>query len=480
MRINIIERFLKAEDERQITQYLTVITATITLFTAGIHQGWGGPSLIKILSDEYPIPVTEEEASYITIIGPVGHVIGSFLASYLADYIGRKNTVLSIGIPQVLSFILIYFSFHDKFLLYIARILGGIGEGASLALLPCYIAEVAEPSVRGTLGSFVNLLLLFGQLFINSIGSFYTIHVTALICLIMPTIFWLTFIHMPESPYYCLMKEDPAGATKALQALRRKRNVDKELAQLTFDVKRQMSEKGTCKDLFSIKANRKAFILVTTTRFFQVFTGSIALMSYQQIMIAQSTNLSPVMGSTVLIISGIIMVLIASYYIDRLGRKPTFLFSAVFTAVSLLSQAIFLTLRDYTSVDVSAVSWLPLLIMIFYNLAFRGGLGVVTNIFISEIYSTSIKAIAMSLGGLNFAIIMIISTKMYQATADYVGLAVPFYIFAFTTFVGALFFYLILPETKGKTLETIQQDLKSKKKEIATIDRNITITCIKL
>ncbi|KAF7268081.1 hypothetical protein GWI33_018743 [Rhynchophorus ferrugineus] len=464
MKINIIQRFLTKEDGSKVTQYLVVITATITLFTAGIYQGWAGPSLLKILSEEYPIDVTAEEASYITIIGPVGHVIGGFSASYLADYIGRKNTVLSIGIPQVISFLLIYFSYHTVYLLYIARILGGIGEGASLALLPCYIAEVADPSVRGTLGTFVNLLLLFGQLFINTVGSFLTIHDTAMICIIFPVVFWLTFAHMPESPYYCLMKKDVDGARRALQMLRRKNNVDKEVIQLSADVDRQMSEKGTYKDLFLIKSNRKAFLLVSATRIFQVFTGSIALMSYVQIMISQATELSPVTGSTVLIVAGAIMVLTSSMYVDKFGRRPTLIVSALTTALSLLAQALFLSLRDYTALDLSSVSWLPLLIMIINYLSFRGGLGVVTNIFISEIYSTSIKAKAMSLGSLNFAIVMIISTKMYQLTADYVGLAVPFYIFAFTTFASVLFFYFVLPETKGKTLEVIQQELKGNAK----------------
>lgn len=366
----------------------------------------------------------------------------------------------------MLSFVLIYFSYHSIYLLYVARILGGIGEGASLALLPVYIAEVAEPHVRGTLGSFVNLLLLFGQLFINSVGSYMSIHATAMICLMFPFIFWFTFMHMPESPYYCLMKGDSKSARYSLELLRRTNNVEKELAQLASDVQRQMSEKGSYKELFCIKANRKAFLLVSLTRTFQVFTGSIALMSYQQIMFRESTNLSPILGSTVLIIAGIVMVIATSFYIDKYGRKPTFVISSFFSCTSLLSQALFLTLRDYTNVDVSQLSWLPVVIMVLNSIAYRAGLGVVTNIFISEIYSASIKAIAMSLGSLIFALTMIVSTKLYQYTADYVGLAVPFYIFGFSTFIGTIYFYFFLPETKGKTLETIQQELKQKNRNL--------------
>ncbi|XP_050298938.1 facilitated trehalose transporter Tret1-like [Anthonomus grandis grandis] len=467
----LVQRFFNKEDGGHFTQYLTVFTATITLFTAGIYQGWGGPSLMKILSDDFPIEVTEEEASYMMIIGPLGHVAGGFLASHLADFIGRKYTVLAIGLPQLLSFIVIYVSYYNIGLLYVARILGGLGEGASLALLPCYIAEVAEPSVRGSLGSFPNLLLLFGQLFINLVGSYLSIHVTALICLAFPIIFWITFVHMPESPYYCFMKEDEEGARKSLQTLRRKLDVDKELKQLALDVNRQMSEKGSYGDLFRIYANKKAFFLVSVTRIIQVFTGSIALMSYQQVMLSQATDLSPILASVVLITSGIVMVIVASFYIDKAGRKLSLFYSSTFTCLALLSQGIFLTVRDYTHLDISKVSWLPLPIMLLYNIAFRGGLGVVTNIFTSEIYSASIKAKAMSLGGLINAISMIISTKLYQIAADYVGLAVPFYIFAFTTFLGTLFFYFVLPETKGKSLERIQQELKCKQAVTAAESR---------
>lgn len=118
MQFNPLAIFSNKNDGKQLTQYLAVISgkftsfqkvcklkvvipATITLFTTGIYQGWGSPSLVKILSDEYPIEVTEDEASYITIIGALGHVTAGFLASQLSDRIGRKSTIIGIAIPQV-------------------------------------------------------------------------------------------------------------------------------------------------------------------------------------------------------------------------------------------------------------------------------------------------------------------------------------------------------------------------------------------
>ncbi|XP_060528767.1 facilitated trehalose transporter Tret1-like [Cylas formicarius] len=456
-------RMQEKDDGGKLTQYLAVLSATVVLFTSGLYQGWPAPSLTKIFSDEYPFEVNEEEGSYITIIGPMGHVIGGFIWSYLLDKIGRKKALLTISIPQILSFGLIFFSSYGKYLLYIARVLGGMGEGASFTVVPGYIAEVAEPEVRGILGSFICSSISIGLLVINLVGSFMDIHATALVCLAFPIFFLLIFSIMPETPYFHLMNKDVEKARESLQILRRQHNVEKELKQLTADVERQMSERGTFKDLFFIDSNRRALIMVVCMRFFGLFSGAVAFASYNQILIAQSTNIDPTLGSTIILIILIATVFLSCFYIDRIRRKTLFTVSSAFVSLSLFSQAIFLTIRDYTSVDVSSCSWLPLLIMIIFNFAFMAGIGVGANIFIGEIYSTSIKSKAMFIGSVVFSTCVISTTKFYQYTADNLGLAVPFYCFGIITFFGTLFYHFVMVETQGKSLETIQRELKGMK-----------------
>ncbi|KAF7268083.1 hypothetical protein GWI33_018745 [Rhynchophorus ferrugineus] len=456
MKVNILERFLAKEDGKQLTQYLAVISATLTLFSVGIYQGWSGPSLVKILSDEYPIPISQEEASYITIIGSVGHIVGGFLAGFLSDSIGRKLSIISISIPQILSLILIYFSDHSKILLYVARVLQGIGEGAGISIVPCYIGEIAEPSVRGVLGVFMAITI--------SGGSFFTLHEAAIICLIVPLLFLLTFTSMPESPYFNLMKKDYEGAKISLQMLRRKNSVEKELLNLTVDVDRQMSERGNFRDLLANPSNRKAFMIVSLMRTFQGYTGFGAFVSYNQIMITETTDISPILGSSLLLTVNMIMMYLSSTYIEKIGRRLLFILSSGLCFSALIFQAVFLTVRDYTTIDLTFCSWLPFVIVFFFNIFFCGGLGPGVNIFISEIYSTSIKARALCLGSIVFCLTNIGSTKLYQLTATYIGMAVPFYLFAFITFCGLMFFIWCVPETRGKSLEAIQQELKGENK----------------
>ncbi|CAG9762036.1 unnamed protein product [Ceutorhynchus assimilis] len=452
MRLNLLNISHAKDDGKQVTQYLASIS--------GIYQGWPSPSLVKILSNEYPIEVTEEEASYIAVIGSIGHVFAAFLAASLSDWIGRKNTILCIALPQIASFSLISFSYHSKILLYFAQVLAGMGEGASFAVVPSYIAEISEPNIRGTLGTYSTLAMTFGTLFINTIGTYLSIPMAALICHAFPILFLLTFSSMPESPYYCLMKNNSKEAHTNLQILRRSQNITEEIKEISQAVKRQMSERGTFKDLFMVDSNRKAFIIATAARIFQAYTGVAAITAYTQIIILQNTNFSALLGSTMIFAGKLVAIMVSFTYIDRIGRKPMFALCCLGCALILYAQAIFLTIKDYTNINMESILWVPVLLILLWNIVFAGGLASGVNIYIGEIFSTSIKAKAMSASGVTFALTFMSTVKIFQYTSDNIGAAVPFYIFATFSLVGTMYLAFVIPETKGKTLETIQQELK--------------------
>ncbi|XP_030761292.1 facilitated trehalose transporter Tret1-like isoform X2 [Sitophilus oryzae] len=430
----------------------------------GGYQGWTAPSLVKLLSDEYPIPISQEDASIVATIGCLGHVIGGFLGSSLSDLIGRKTTIMSIGIPQIISPTLVYFSDSSKYMLYAARIVGGIGEGANIAIVGSYIAEIVVPKVRGILGGFTTIFICLGMLTVNVTGSYLTIKETSLVMALFPVIFWICFMFMPESPYYYLMKNKPEKAKESLKILRRKHDIEKEFDQLTLDVQRQMLARGGFRDLFCIPINRQVLILVTLLRFFQFYTGYMAFTAYMQLMIVQTTNLSPVFGSSLLFLAGILVMIPGLFYIDKIGRRTLFLISMVLCFAALISMAVFLTIRDYSTIDLSSVSYMPLIFVTLYNIFFCGGLGLGVNIYIAEVYPANIKASGLAIASIVYAFTVTSSTKIYQFTADYVGASVPFYIFAGTTVLGVIYIYCFVPETKGKTLGMIQNELRNRRK----------------
>lgn len=419
----------------------------------------------KLISADYPYHITKEEASYITIIAPIGDVIGSLLATTVLDVIGRKKTILYSGVPQFLSFGLIALSNFSPILLYIARLIGGIAEGVFFVCVPIYIGEVAQPQVRGVLGTLFTAVLILGIVVVNIVGYYLSINQTALVFLPFPLLFMLSFAQMPETPYFSLMQNRTNEAEKSLRFLRRKQNVENELASLTKDVNRQMSERGSYVDLFKIKSNRKACIAMAGMRIVQQFAGISTFTFYYQLLFREATDsIPPHFGSILMSSLQTIFTWLASFFIDKSGRKPLLIFSCTGVSLVLILQGVFFSLRDFAGVDVFSVKYLPLVGMVVYIAVFAVGLGSVVNLMLGELFSASIKAKALGLMNIVFGVTMFISTKFYQYTTDTVGIAVPMYTFGICAGLGTFFCWLCVPETKGKTLEEIQQELKGNKR----------------
>nr|CAH7712265.1 unnamed protein product [Callosobruchus chinensis] len=446
-----------------LTQYLAVVSASICIFTAGINYGWPLPSLKRLMSDEFPLEVTEEDASYVTITNNVGNLIGGILSTFFIDRFGRKYTSMVYSVLLMVSLVMIYLSWLHMGLLYAARIIGGIGEGGPFVILVTYAAELASPKIRGALCSLLTIAYIAGSLFINIVGSFFDIYKTALICLAFPLIFLATIACMPDTPYYYLLKKDDDAAVRSLKFFRMKDDVEKEIEELKIAVARQLSEKGRLVDLFLIDSNRKALILTTFARIFQQWSGASAFGQFYQTMLEQSTDMSPVLGSSIIITVQIIAIILSSSFVDRLGRKPIIVISYGVNCIILVVFATFLIIRDNTSIDTSSFSWLPLPLLTAFTTCFWGGVGNVLGFLINEMYSASIKPVALAVASIVYALSVMSATKFFHFTMYQFGMAVPLFVFAFCSFIGIFYYQFVLIETKGKTLEEIQLELKGVK-----------------
>lgn len=293
----------------------------------------------------------------------------------------------------------------------------------------------------------------------NIISEYLSIQAVACLNLTFPILYFVIFSHMPETPYFLLSKNRTVAAMDSIKTLRRTSKVEKELEILEIDVKRQMSEQGGFKELFSIPANRKAFILANSTRFLQQMSGCSAFGVYFQLIILKSSNLPAMVSSSMLLVLQVVMTITSYFYIDHFGRKTLLIISASLTSVVLFALGGFIVIKDYTLIDTSNLQWFPVFAIVFYVISFVSGLGAVTNMLTAEMYSTSIKAKATALSSINLSLIMIGTVKYYQYTADHISQAVPFMTFGLVTFLSIFFFRFILIETRGKSLETIQQEL---------------------
>lgn len=430
-------------------------------FSAGILFSWSSPSIPILIAEDGPYRFTLEQCSYLTVIPPISTIFCSLIYADLIDKIGRKYGVLLMGIPQITSLLLTAFA-RNIYVFYVARAIAGIGDAGLFLAMPSYIGEIASPAVRGTWGNCLSFSIYAGQFVVNLIGGYTSVRNTALICLCFPLLFVCTFSFVPESPYYYMMRGKREEAGKALTALRRTQKVETELLQVESDVKRQMSEPGTWKDLFMIRSNRKALIAGIFLRWSQQLSGISSFAVYTQY-IFKHVGGSLSATDSAIIFQGSLAVgnFLASFFIDKIGRRSSMMYSLLCCSVCTGGITVFLYISyAYPEIDLSSFQWVPLAGMLLYVAFYSFGIGIVPTLMLGELFSASIKGKGLCALMIAFAINISLVTKVFQLMHVHFGLYAPFALFSICSFLSTFFTYWLVPETKGKTLEEIQQILK--------------------
>lgn len=418
-----------------------------------------------MISKDGPYYFTLEQCSYLTTISPLSTMVSGLFFARLVDKIGRKHSALLVVIPYMLAFVVIALA-ESIYVFYVARAIVGIGDAGLFSVLPTYIGEITTPKVRGSWGNCLAMFMYTGQTVINVIGGYTTIKQTAVICLCFPILFLCTFPFNPESPYYYIMKGEKNKARKALQVLRQTDNIDAEMLQLESDVRRQMSEPGTWKDLFMIKSNRRALLAGMALRWFQQLCGISVFSVYTQYIFQQAGgSISPIQSA--IIFQGALTVgnIICAFFLDKIGRRNATISSLFCCALVLTGEAVYFYISlKHPEVDLSYFQWMPLVGMLIFVPVFSFGLGIVPTLMLGELFSASIKGKGLCMLNINWGLALSTLSKVFQMMETKFGLYSPFTLFAVSCFINTAVAYYVVPETKGKTLEEIQQDLRARKR----------------
>lgn len=387
-------------------------------------------------------------------------VITAFVYSPIADKIGRKLTLLTTAIPYFLAIILIAVA-ENIYLFYLSRILVGMGDACIFTTLPSYVGEISTPKVRGSWGNVPICYGLLGQVFINAVGGYLDVKTTAWMSLVFPIIFVATFSFAPESPYFYIMKSKRSEARKALQWLRGCDNVDAELSAIEAAIKRQLSESCSWKELFTNESSRKGLKAGVFLRTAQMFSGTACFASYMQYIFEMSPgNISPVNATIICNVLSFLTTLCAAYFLDKMGRRLIVATSLAGCALSLTCVASYFYIEHETSVDLSNLTWIPLVGTIFYVMVYSFGLVMVPTLMLGELFSANakMKALPLLTGVMGFWIS--VTTKLFHLLYVNFGMYTPFMFFGACCFCNVLLSFYFVPETRGKTLEEIQLSLK--------------------
>ncbi|XP_044728274.1 facilitated trehalose transporter Tret1-like [Chrysoperla carnea] len=449
-------------------ELLATITVTLSVMSCGIHYSWPSPTLPKLLAKDSYIPINDAQGSWLAVTTLIFALFTAPLAADLVDRYGRKiSTMLTIPL-YLISWFCIGFG-RVYYIILLGRCIAGIADGITYTAVLVYVGEIASCRIRGFLASFISVILLFSGLIVNSVGPFVSIQTMAFICAVVPLVQLILCIFLPESPYYLLMKEDTKAAKESLQYLRGgdSANITQELEDIKSAVKRQMSERGSYKDLVVQPGNFRALLICIGLRTSQQLSGISAVIFYSQIIFAANNEF--ISATTAVIIFNALQVITAcfsSLILDRLGRKILYSLSSAGCAITLGATAIYFYLKQH-NVNVSEYFWIPMVSLCSFIVTYNMGMSVIPVTMLSELFPTNVKSKALAVMDMYFSLIASLMTKLFQHLDSTYGMYVPFTLFACSCILGVVFGIVYLPETKNKTLEEIQMMLRRK-----TISRN--------
>lgn len=384
-----------------------------------------------------------------------GTVVGAMLGGIPNDRIGRKNTLVVIGILYTLS-ALGSALVSDPWLFAFFRFMGGLGVGASTIAAPAYISEIAPANKRGQLVAMYQLNLVIGILmaFVSNYVIAISIEVESWRWMIgveaVPAfIYMLMVLGVPKSPRWLILKNnDVEKARYIFGFIYPKEEIENQINR----VKEGLLESDTASDkLFSLKHKRPIFLAFAIS-FFNQFSGINALLYYAKRIFAQAgLGDDAVFLSTIGIgVANLLFTIVGVALIDRLGRKQLLFIGSIGYIVTLLTTSV--------SFFMGWSMIIPISLFLFIG-AHAIGQGAVIWVFISEIFPNHLRSKGQAFGTSVHWWLAAIIPAMVPALFTTIGAGFVFAIFAGFMVLQLLFVIFYMPETKGVSLEDLQHQL---------------------
>jgi len=385
-----------------------------------------------------------------------GTVIGAILGGFPTNKYGRKNTLLGIGILFAISAIGSALA-NDPYLFAMARFIGGLGVGASTIAAPAYISEIAPPNHRGRLVALYQFNIVFGIMIaylsnylLSDLGPNswrWMLGVEAI-----PAVIYLMYtLKIPESPRWLMSQSRKQEAQDVLSII-----------DPSSDIKSLQNEQDATpstsqeKETIFIEKYRFPLILAFLIAFFNQFSGINAVLYYApRIFEAAGLEESKALLSSVGIgVTNLLFTILGVSLIDKLGRKTLMYFGSFAYIISLL----LLSTAFYSGWTGMAV---PIFIFMFIA-AHAVGQGAVIWVFISEIFPNHLRASGQAFGSSTHWVLAAIIPSVFPVLLKLAGGGTIFLIFAGMMVLQLAFVIFMMPETKGKTLEELE-DIMLKK-----------------
>jgi sugar porter (SP) family MFS transporter len=388
-------------------------------------------------------------------------VVGALLGGPISDVWGRKRTLILAALIFGVGALVASFS-PNLAVLVVARVLLGLAIGIASMIVPVYIAEIAPPRVRGALVSLQQFMITVG-IMVSYLVSYAFSGSGAWrwmlgVGMIPAAILFVGMLPLPESPRWLLAKDRRQDALGVLRRIRHEEhNPEAELAEI--EAVHKMQAGVGYQDLFRPSVRPALFVGVGIA-FINQMVGVNAVIYYAPTILKDAgfSSSAAILATTGVGVLNMLVTLCALLLIDRVGRRPLLLvgISGVLLALIVLGAAYLLPGGP------SGAGFLLVAGLLVYIASFAASLGIAIWLLNSEVYPLEVRGKGAAAGAfthwvLDFVIASTVLTLI--ATITPTGM---FWFYGLFAILGIVFVLRRVPETKGKTLEEVSEELASR------------------
>ncbi len=396
------------------------------------------------------------EHGFTVSIALIGTIFGALLGSIPSDRLGRKTTLIIIASLYLLSSLGTALA-GNWYLFLIFRFLGGIGVGASSVTAPVYIAEIAPANMRGRLVAMFQFNIVLGILlsyFSNYlIGAGDSSWRWMLGVQSFPSLLFLILLRfVPESPRWLFLKRNKVEEARRILQIINPDTSDEVLENIrNNDIQEKAS--GNTDQLFT-KNNRFPVFLAIAFAMFNQVSGINAIIYYaprifEMTGLGRSSSLLSTVGIGAV---NLIFTLLAINFIDKVGRRKLMLIGSIGLIITLGLVAYTFYSENFGGISIT-------IYLLLYIAFFAFSQGAVIWVFISEIFPNQVRAKGQTLGSLTHWVLAAAIAFSFPVITEKLGGGNTFLFFTIMMVVQLFFVLKIMPETKGRSLEQIENSL---------------------
>jgi SP family galactose:H+ symporter-like MFS transporter len=459
---------MTSNNQKQNKALVIIITAVAA--TGGLLFGFD----TGVISGAKPFfrdfwSLTDKQIEWITTAGLFGAIFGAAFSGRITDILGRKVVIMASAVIFGIGALWTGWA-GSPASLFAGRIFIGIAIGISSYSVPMYIAEIAPTRQRGALVSAFQLLITIG-IFVSYLSDLAFAEESNLeswrpmflVGVIPALILLIGMIFLPETPRFLIGKGKEEKGRKILQRLEDPGLVEESIQKMKEEIALANQSAHSLKGIWQPWLRTALFIGVGIM-FIQQFIGINTVIYYCPEIFENAgfeSKVAQIAASVSVGIVNVLFTVISMMMIDKIGRRRLYFIGVAGNVVALVALALSFAFRDSLGLS---MKWITVGLVLVYIIFFAISLGPLGWLIISEIYPLKVRGVGMSIGALSNWGFNAVVTFTFLTFLKMLTPTGAFLIYAAVGVFGLIWGYYFIPETKGHTLEHIEEHWRQGKK----------------